>query len=61
MICICGNEPMAQGFYASDIEGNEVMPDDNWADLYTCDNCGRVANGKTLEVVGQRKHETSEA
>lgn len=53
-ICICGNHPVADGFFPCDEKGNEVAPDFDWKGLYFCDNCGRIINQKTLEVIGRK-------
>lgn len=57
-VCICGNMPHKDGFYPCDKQGNELEPtiDSPWdGKLYVCDQCGRIVNQDTLEVVGQRK------
>jgi hypothetical protein len=54
-VCICGNEPHTDGFYPCDENGNEVEPNLDWEDLYTCGSCGRIINRCTLEVVGQKQ------
>jgi hypothetical protein len=54
-VCVCGNKPIYDGFYACDSEGNEMSPDigSDWQNLYVCLHCGRIIKGDTLEVVGQ--------
>lgn len=54
-ICLCGNTPTGAGFYPCDFSGDIVEPTErNWtSDLYVCDDCGRMINYKTLEVVGR--------
>jgi hypothetical protein len=53
-ICICKNTPCGGGFYACDVNGNEVEPDYRWTSgLYVCADCGRMINPDTLEVVGR--------
>ena len=56
-ICVCGNTPCGGGFFECDERGNQVEPTAAaWTtDLYVCDQCGRMINPDTLEVVGQRK------
>lgn len=52
--CICGNTPDSGGFDPCDAQGNEMEPVEGWDGLYVCDDCGRIINQDTLEVVGQR-------
>ena len=54
-ICLCGNDPVSDGFYPCDANGNEMEPliGSDWDNLYVCARCGRVINQDTLEVVGQ--------
>jgi hypothetical protein len=54
-ICICGNRPDSDGFYPCDKSGNEMEPvkGSSWDGLYVCNQCGRIINMDTLEVVGQ--------
>jgi hypothetical protein len=54
-VCICGNMPPDAGFYPCDKDGNEMEPviGSDWAGLYVCNECGRIINQDTLEVVGQ--------
>ena len=54
-ICICGNRPAGAGFYPCDKAGNEMEPvkGSSWDGLYVCNQCGRIINMDTLEVVGQ--------
>jgi len=52
--CSCGNNPNGQGAYPCDGEGIEVPEDQNWANLWCCDNCGVIFNGEVGDVVGQR-------
>lgn len=50
--CVCGNQPHDAGFYPCDEKGNEVEPDEDWnGQLYVCDQCHRIINQDTLEVV----------
>lgn len=55
-VCICGNMPCDDGFYACDKQGNEVEPVEGiWLEpIYVCHGCGRIINQDTLEVVGRR-------
>ena len=53
--CICGNTPVSAGFYPCDEHGNEMEPVKGWKNLYVCDDCGRIINQATLEVVGRRE------
>lgn len=57
-VCICGNTPVSDGFYACDAKGDEMSPDigSDWQNLYVCLRCGRIIKGDTLEVVGQNPH-----
>ena len=52
-LCICGNQPCADGFYPCDHEGNEMEPVEGWEDLYVCASCGRIIKQDSLEVIGQ--------
>jgi hypothetical protein len=54
-ICRCKNTPVDAGFYPCDEKGNEVEPIEGWGWLYACDRCGRIIDGITLEIVGQRQ------
>jgi len=56
-ICICGNRPAYGGFYPCDVKGNEIEPTtgSGWKNLYVCDDCGRIINMDTLDVVGRKK------
>lgn len=55
--CICKNTPSDDGFFTTDIKGNELEPviGGEWENLYTCNSCGRVINQDTLEVVNRVK------
>jgi hypothetical protein len=57
-LCICGNRPDSDGFYACDKDGNEVEPTrEDWkTDWYVCAKCGRMIDVDTLEVVGRNEH-----
>jgi hypothetical protein len=54
-ICLCGNRPIANGFFPCDEKGDEMEPliGSNWNGLYVCGSCGRIIVQKTLEVVGR--------
>ena len=52
--CICGNTPSDGGFYPCDAVGNEMEPVKDWTGLYVCEDCGRIIQQDTLEVVGQK-------
>lgn len=51
--CICGNNPNSSGFFPCDRNGKEVEPSPGqWDGLrWRCEACGRIINGKTLEVL----------
>ena len=55
-VCICKNTPADDGFYPCDEKGNKVEPTaETWTtNLYVCDQCGRIINCDTLEVVGRK-------
>jgi hypothetical protein len=51
-VCTCGNRPSENGFYPCDIEGHEVEPDEKWtSNCYVCNQCKRVIDQDSLEVV----------
>jgi hypothetical protein len=54
-VCLCGNSPVAHGFYPCDAKGNELEPTvgSDWLGLYVCARCGRIINQTTLEVTGR--------
>jgi hypothetical protein len=52
--CLCGNTPVDGGFSTCDMHGNEIEPVKGWTGLYVCNDCGRIIDQTTLEVVGQR-------
>ena len=56
-VCICGNQPGSDGFYACDKDGNEVepTPEDWTTNWYVCAECGRMIDPATLEVVGRNQ------
>jgi hypothetical protein len=50
--CLCGNHPLAQGFFPCDRQGNLAESNEAWIEpLYRCDRCGRIINSETWEVV----------
>jgi hypothetical protein len=55
-VCLCGNEPMAYGFYPCNERGEEVEPSPQlWTTgCYMCAHCGRIIRQSDLEVVGRR-------
>ena len=54
-ICICGNDPVSDGFFTCDENGDEMEPliGSGWDGLYVCNRCGRIIRQDTLEVVGR--------
>jgi len=51
--CLCGNTSSKKGFYPCNNRGEVIEPEAGiWSGLYLCDNCGRMINKKTLEIVG---------
>jgi hypothetical protein len=50
-ICVCGNMPVADGFYPCDREGTKIEPTAGWNGLYVCARCGRIIDQSSLEVV----------
>jgi hypothetical protein len=52
-VCICGNMPSESGFFPIDEENHEVEPTpEDWkTNQYFCNQCGRVIDQETLEVV----------
>jgi hypothetical protein len=59
-ICLCGNDPSYAGFYPCNEKGEVVEPTaEEWTtNCYVCDQCGRIINQDTLEVVGVRANNT---
>lgn len=55
-VCICGNTPRGEGFYACDENGSEIhaLIESGWQGHYVCDRCHRIIRGETLEVVGRK-------
>jgi len=55
LLCLCGNEPALEGFYASNWIGDQLEPviGGAWKGrLYCCGRCGRIIDQDTLRVVG---------
>ena len=52
-VCICGNMPSENGFYPIDEDNHEVEPTvKDWTtNQYFCNQCGRVIDQDSLEVV----------
>lgn len=52
-VCLCGNTPVADGFFPCDLDGRLVEPTPReWTtSTYRCERCGRIINQHTLEVV----------
>ncbi|MNJ87445.1 hypothetical protein D3C87_49650 [compost metagenome] len=51
-VCLCGNMPCYNGFYACDEDGDLIEPGNEWEYLYRCEYCGRVINDRNLQVIG---------
>ena len=51
-VCVCGNMPCYNGFYACDEDGDLIEPGNEWEYLYRCEYCGRVINDGNLQVIG---------
>jgi hypothetical protein len=51
-VCVCGNMPCYNGFYACDEDGDLIEPGNEWEYLYRCEYCGRVINDRNLQVIG---------
>lgn len=53
--CLCGNNPNAQGAYPCDLQGKEMEmpPNDDEPQKWCCDNCGRIFDGQTGQVVAR--------
>ena len=50
-ICLCGNRTDSDGFFPCDNDGNEMIPEQGWGNLYVCGRCGRIIEQDSLEVV----------
>lgn len=52
-VCICGNTPSGDGFYPIDAGHREVEPTEkDWkTNQYFCNQCGRIVDQDSLEVV----------
>jgi len=57
-ICICGNEGGTQGFDTCDEKGHFMEPliGTCWKGLYRCNECSRIIDGDTLQVIGSNVH-----
>ncbi|TCC98504.1 hypothetical protein [Pedobacter hiemivivus] len=51
-VCICGNMPSYNGFYACDEDGDLIEPGNEWEYFYRCEYCGRVIDDRNLLVIG---------
>ncbi|MFA4867966.1 MAG: hypothetical protein WC623_07205 [Pedobacter sp.] len=51
-VCVCGNMPNYNGFYACDEDGDLIEPGNEGEYLYRCEYCGRVINARNLQVIG---------
>lgn len=53
-ICLCGNEPMEEGYFACNGKGefDDRTPPDQRTKFCVCKRCGRIIDVKTEEVVG---------
>jgi len=53
-ICVCGNTVKVKGFSPCDSEGEvvEPTPDDWVTGWFVCEQCGRMIDQHTLDVVG---------
>lgn len=62
-VCICGNMPSENGFYSCDASGalaDGAMDEsaNGWdGKHYLCNQCKRVIDGDTLQIVAQRKYQ----
>ena len=52
-LCICGNTPIADGFFPCNQEGREMEPVAGWNNLYVCARCGRIVDQHSLNVVAK--------
>lgn len=56
LVCLCGNEPHINGFYACLEDGTMVEPDINgpWdGHLYLCMGCGAIYDAESFDQKGQ--------
>lgn len=52
-VCVCGNTPHRSGFFPCDAKGNALEPD--WDGQFVfCDQCRRLIDRLTGDVVGHR-------
>ncbi|MEQ7802148.1 hypothetical protein ABDJ41_20300 [Pedobacter sp. ASV1-7] len=51
-VCVCGNMPNYNGFYACDEDGDLIEPGNEGEYLYRCEYCGRVINERDHQVIG---------
>jgi hypothetical protein len=56
--CVCGNTTDRAGFAACNSAGNKMEPtiDSDWNDVYVYNECGRVIDQNTLEVIGRKSN-----
>ncbi|MEQ7801915.1 hypothetical protein ABDJ41_19120 [Pedobacter sp. ASV1-7] len=59
-VCLCGNMPNYNGFYACDEDGDLIEPGNEWEYLYRCEYCRRVINDRNLQVIGINLNPNSE-
>ncbi len=54
-ICICGNDTMGLGFQTCNKHGNYIEPlaNSDWSGLYACQECGRIIDQETREIISQ--------
>ena len=55
--CLCRNTNRDKGFYPFEVKGKigEPTPAELVTNLVVCDECGRMIDSLTLEVVGRRQ------
>ncbi len=55
-VCLCGNRSLDEGFYPCDSWGNDLKSIADWTTgWYVCGRCGRIIDGRTLQVVGKKE------